>query len=136
MMLPAGTPPRAGRVEREDRLVGAVEVGARLQRHVDELAEAVLADADVRPARCRVGALDQLAGLDLATERRLRRVSMSKKSPLTPAAAPARLAMLLRASPCATCGAVSRSDLTARLDRSTVRTCSSYQPDELRNFWW
>jgi hypothetical protein len=61
--------------------------------------------------------------------------SMSKKSPLTPAAAPARLAMLLRASPCATFGAVSRSDLTAELDRSTVSTCSSYQPDEFRNFW-
>lgn len=53
---------------------------------------------------------------------------MSKNSPLTPATAPAWLAATLSGPPSATLPAISRSEPTAGLARSTVRICESYQP--------
>ena len=64
-------------VDPDDRPRRAVQRGGCLQRHVDELADAALADADVCPAP-DVGALDQRAVLDLSTDRRLRAVDVEE----------------------------------------------------------
>ena len=47
---------------------------------------------------------------------------MSKKSPLTPATAPAAFACVVSAEPCAILSACSRSVLTAGFDRFAVST--------------